>query len=76
MTTSTEALKDWISDAYDQQAKHLFVIKSYKALEPQPYFVNQDEEVELVRTLIEESGEEIVEEVNMEVKLLMLNSIR
>lgn len=76
MTTSTEALKDWISYAYDQEAKHLFVIKPYDSTAIYPRFVSKKENVELVRNSILQGGEEIEAELNMEVKLLFLNAIK
>lgn len=76
MTTTTEALKDWISYGYDQQSKYLFVIKAVDAPELKPYFVKQNENVDLIRTSILAGGEKIVEELNMEVKLLLLNTVK
>ncbi len=76
MTTSKEALKDWISYGYDQEAKYLFLTRSFKSIEPRPYFVSQQEDVDSIRAAILECGDEIIEELNMEVKLLLLNTVR
>jgi len=76
MTTSTEALKDWISDGYNQGATYLFIVKGYKALEPHPYFVRPHEDVGVVRASILDGGEEIIEELNMEVKVLLLHTVK
>lgn len=76
MTTSKEALKDWISCGYDQNSKYLFLVKSFKSTELHPYFVSQHEDVDSVRAAILECGDEIIEELNMEVKLLLLNTVK
>jgi hypothetical protein len=76
MTISREAIKDWIRSGYHQGSKHLFVVKAGIGGEYKPYWVSQSENTELVRELILESGQEIVNELNMDVKLFLLNTIK
>lgn len=76
MTISKEAIKDWIRLGFDKDYKYLFVVKAGVGEAYKPYWVNKNENTELVRELILESGQEIVNELNMDVKLFLLNTIK
>lgn len=76
MTISKEAIKDSIRSGYDKGSKHLFVLKDEQNSEPSFYLVGQHEDTEKTRRLIIATGQQIVAELNMEVKLLLLNAIK
>lgn len=75
MIALKEEIKDWISMGYDQGAQYMFVLKTSDSTAHRPYWVGQGQNVEVVRTMITEAGEQIVNELNFNIKLLFLNRV-
>ena len=75
MIALKEEIKDWISKGYDQGAQYMFVLKPRDSTAHRPYWVAQGQNVEVVRTMITEAGEQIVNEVNFNIRLLFLNKV-
>jgi len=75
MTILQEDIKDWIRYGYDRDASYMFVIKDELNANHWPYWVNKGDNVEVVRTMIEENGGKIVDELNIEIRLVFLNGI-
>ena len=75
MIAQKEEIKDWISKGYDQGAQYLFILKDQETAGLRPYWVEQGHNVEVVRVMISDSGETIVNELNYNVKLLLLNRV-
>lgn len=76
MTTSQEEIKDWIRYGFDRNAQYMFIIKDTISLNIRPYWVKTGENPGLIRTILRESGENIVAELNMDVKLLLTKEIK
>lgn len=76
MTISQEAIKDSIRSGYDKGSKYLFVLKDDHISEPSFYLVSKNEDTEKTRKLIIATGQQIVAELNMDVKLFFLNPIK
>lgn len=72
MTTSKEDIKDWIRYGFDRNAQYMFLIKDAISLNVRPYWVRAGESVALIRTILRESDENIIGELNMDIKLLVL----
>lgn len=76
MTTSKEEIKDWIRYGLDHDARYMFIIKDEISFKLRPYWARAGENVEVLRTMITEGGGNIVNELNMDVKLLFLKDVK
>lgn len=76
MTTSQEKIKDWIRAGYEKNAQHMFIVKDGITFNVRPYWVKSGENVAMIRTVLKESGDNIIDELNMDVKLLIISNLK